>query len=456
MINFENINHFSRLYDILNRYLRFTHNHFYYKKFHIYGKENIPPKGVPTFIISNHQNGLMDALAILYLFSDRRQPVYIARGDIFKNQTIAKILRFLKIMPTFRSRDGNRKDIEQNNTSFGIAAQVLKEGGTLAIFPEAGHQAGHFLSSFKKGFPRIAFKAEEFANFELNLQIVPLNIHYSDYFNFRSELLVTVGKPFSFKEFFELYKTEPNQAYIALNEKSKKEIKSLSLDIEDKEHYEDYETLRTIFHTPLKELKKRDKQYLHTQLNEDITIVANINRLKEQDPSTFATLMQTASDYRNELKKLNLRDWLISNKKITFCHLILQSAVLFLLFPIFLFGFIHNIIPFSLPNILKRKIKDPMLHSSLHYALSVIISFPIIYLILFFIVLCISEKVVISLLYIGTVFGALFIFYGYKRAFIKWKAAWRYYLLNKKKNPQIIRLKKLKEELFSIKKRSQI
>ncbi len=456
MINFENINHFSRLYDILNRYLRFTHNHFYYKKFHIYGKENIPPKGVPTFIISNHQNGLMDALAILYLFSDRRQPVYIARGDIFKNQTIAKILRFLKIMPTFRSRDGNRKDIEQNNTSFGIAAQVLKDGGTLAIFPEAGHQAGHFLSSFKKGFPRIAFKAEEFANFELNLQIVPLNIHYSDYFNFRSELLVTVGKPFSFKEFFELYKTEPNQAYIALNEKSKKEIKSLSLDIEDKEHYEDYETLRTIFHTPLKELKKRDKQYLHTQLNEDITIVANINRLKEQDPSTFATLMQTASDYRNELKKLNLRDWLISNKKITFCHLILQSAVLFLLFPIFLFGFIHNIIPFSLPNILKRKIKDPMLHSSLHYALSVIISFPIIYLILFFIVLCISEKVVISLLYIGTVFGALFIFYGYKRAFIKWKAAWRYYLLNKKKNPQIIRLKKLKEELFSIKKRSQI
>lgn len=456
MINFEQINHFSRGYDILNRYLRFTHNHFYYKKFHIYGKENIPKKGVPTFIISNHQNGLMDALAILYLFSDRRQPVYIARGDIFKNQMVAKILRFLKIMPTFRSRDGNRKDIEQNNTSFGIAAQVLKDGGTLAIFPEAGHQAGHFLSSFKKGFPRIAFKAEEFADFNLNLQIVPLNIHYSDYFNFRSELLVTVGKPFSFEEFFDLYKTEPNQAYLALNEKSKREIKSLAIDIEDKEHYADYETLRTIFHTPLKELKKRDKQYLHTQLNEDITIVSNIDYLKERDPSTFEVLMQTASDYRNELKKTNLRDWLIHNKKITVCHLIFQSLILLLLFPVFLFGFIHNIIPFSLPNILKRKIKDPMLHSSLHYALSVVISFPIIYIILFFIILSISKCVGISLLYIGAVFVTLFIFYGYKRAFIKWKAAWRYYLLNKKNDPQIILLKKLKEELFSIKKRAQI
>jgi hypothetical protein len=191
-------------------------------------------------------------------------------------------------------------------------------------------------------------------------------------------------------------------------------------------------------------------------LNEDITIVSNIDYLKERDPSTFEVLMQTASDYRNELKKANLRDWLINNKQITFRHLILQSVVLLLLVPIFLFGFFHNIIPFSLPNILKRKIKDPMLHSSLHYALSVVISFPVIYLIIFFTVLYLSGSILISLLYIGAVFGTLFIFYGYKRAFIKWKAAWRYSLLNKKKDPQIIRLKKLKEELFSLKKRHQI
>jgi hypothetical protein len=61
-------------------------------------------------------------------------------------------------MPTFRSRDGNRKDIEQNNTSFGIAAQVLKEGGTLAIFPEEAIRPDIFYLHSKKDFPELPLK----------------------------------------------------------------------------------------------------------------------------------------------------------------------------------------------------------------------------------------------------------------------------------------------------------
>ncbi|HNW68701.1 MAG TPA: 1-acyl-sn-glycerol-3-phosphate acyltransferase, partial [Bacteroidales bacterium] len=107
MISFENIGRYDKGYHLLNLYLRFTHNKLYYKKVQIIGRENIPPRGTPTLVIGNHQNALMDALAILYLFDDYRQPVFIARGDIFKkSNTIAKILRFLKIMPTFRTRDG--------------------------------------------------------------------------------------------------------------------------------------------------------------------------------------------------------------------------------------------------------------------------------------------------------------------------------------------------------------
>ena len=58
---------------------------------------------------------MMDAMAILHtMFRDRRQPVFIARGDIFKKDGVARILRFLKIMPTFRSRDGNVSDVKSN------------------------------------------------------------------------------------------------------------------------------------------------------------------------------------------------------------------------------------------------------------------------------------------------------------------------------------------------------
>lgn len=109
MISFDKINEFDRLYHVWNHYFRWAHNKLYYKQIQIIGYENLPPKGYPVFVISNHLNALMDPLAILYLFKDKRQPVFIARGDIFKKSDfIAKILRFLKILPTFRSRDGSR------------------------------------------------------------------------------------------------------------------------------------------------------------------------------------------------------------------------------------------------------------------------------------------------------------------------------------------------------------
>src|SRR5574344_1315672 len=103
MISFDNIDKFSRRYDLYMRLLCITHNLVYYRNFYVLNQENIPPKGQPIIVIANHQNGLMDALAILHtMFQDRRQPVFIARGDIFKKDKVARILRFLKILPTFR------------------------------------------------------------------------------------------------------------------------------------------------------------------------------------------------------------------------------------------------------------------------------------------------------------------------------------------------------------------
>jgi hypothetical protein len=355
-------------------------------------------------------------------------------------------------MPTFRSRDGGRRDIQQNNVTFQIAANVLNSGGTLAIFPEAGHQAGHFLSTFKKGFPRIAFKAEELSNFELNLQILPLNIHYSNYFNFRSELLVTVGKPFTIDEYFELYKKEQNQAYLELNNKARAIVKSLMLDIENKTYRLEFEQLLQLYHTPLKTLKKKEENYLYTQLQEDIHIVSQLSQLEEENHQLFKKLMNKTRIYRKGVEKLQFRDWLINNEEIDIFYLVKKGLFLLFFFPLFLFGFLHNIIPFSLPNLLKRKIKDPMLHSSLHFAVSVLISFPVFYLLIFIISLCCTNSLIFSVLYFFAVFGTLFFFYYYKKCYLKWKGAFRYYFLSRKEVKEVLKIQQLKKDILSIKK----
>ena len=118
MIDFTNVGNYSKWYRFWMHYVGFSHDTVFYHKIDIIGKENVPQKGKPVFVFSNHQNALMDAMALLNMFKDGRQPVFIARGDIFKKDAVAKICRFLKIMPTFRTRDGGRSDIMQNNVTF--------------------------------------------------------------------------------------------------------------------------------------------------------------------------------------------------------------------------------------------------------------------------------------------------------------------------------------------------
>ena len=55
------------------------------------GVENINPDDHLIFA-PNHQNALMDALAVL--FTHKGQPVFLARADIFKKKAIASVPLF--------------------------------------------------------------------------------------------------------------------------------------------------------------------------------------------------------------------------------------------------------------------------------------------------------------------------------------------------------------------------
>ncbi|MBQ5541000.1 MAG: hypothetical protein IIU03_12290, partial [Bacteroidales bacterium] len=56
------------IFRVLRNYLRLCHNNMYYKNIYVLGKENIPEKGTPLIIASNHQNALNDALGVEFAF----------------------------------------------------------------------------------------------------------------------------------------------------------------------------------------------------------------------------------------------------------------------------------------------------------------------------------------------------------------------------------------------------
>jgi len=80
------------------------------KKVVVTGRHSIP-KGKPIIFAPNHQNALMDPLALVC--TNMHQSVWLARADIFKSKTVSSILKYLKLLPVYRIRDG--KDNLSNN-----------------------------------------------------------------------------------------------------------------------------------------------------------------------------------------------------------------------------------------------------------------------------------------------------------------------------------------------------
>ena len=87
---------------------------FFYRHIHTTGFENIPSKG-PVIIIANHNASLMDAALLGILL--KRKAYFFARGDVFVNKPIQKVLWWLHMMPV-HSHQGGRNTLSANHNSF--------------------------------------------------------------------------------------------------------------------------------------------------------------------------------------------------------------------------------------------------------------------------------------------------------------------------------------------------
>jgi 1-acyl-sn-glycerol-3-phosphate acyltransferase len=441
-INFWKVDKFSLPYFLLYVYVRFVFRHIYYKKYIVLNPENLPKAGEPTMIIANHQNGLNDALALLFMFADFRQPVCIARGDLFRKTFVAKLLRFIKIIPAMRSMDGY--DPRANDETFNVAAQVLRHGNTLIMFPEAGHDEGHYISYFRKGFARIAFKAEELNGFNLNMKIVPVALHYSGYVNMREKLAIVVGKPTTLEEYFPIYKENPKKAMLHLARDMEDEVKNMMLNInhESVEEYSAQNFLRLIYERRLMRRKGWDDRYFQNSLRAGKLIVKRLEELRATRNEKRKRLLANAQEMMQDIGRMRLRAWLFERQP-KYWGLLLRSIVWVLLFPIYLAAYLLNVLPFSAPNLINRNVKDVMLHSSFAFGLSSLITFPITYFIYAMIVEIYTHSLLKTLLFLCLMPVTLLFFWTYRKSIIKLRGEWRYYFLSKTKHKDLLHTQEL-------------
>lgn len=165
-----------------------------YSSLVVAGRENIPTDGAVIFA-PNHCNTLMDALVVLQ--ANRKVTTFGARADMFKKPKIASIMRWLKIVPLARSRDG-RAAVADNLNVFDEVVEVLKHDIPFCMFVEGTHRPKRSLLPIKKGVFRLAALAKEKLN--KPVYIVPVGLEYGDYFDYMSTARISFGEPILYEE----------------------------------------------------------------------------------------------------------------------------------------------------------------------------------------------------------------------------------------------------------------
>lgn len=327
-------------------------------------KENVS-RVKPVIFAPNHRNALLDALLLVYASYHKKQIVFLARADIFKQQFVAWLLRGMRIMPVFRMRDG-KDSLDKNNEIFRNAARILKKKNPLALFPEGRHNPKQSLLPIQKAVPRIVLPTEASLDFQLHSQIVPVAIYYRDISDFLTDVYVTFGTPIEVSEYKDLYYENPGHAVNRLRQDMEKSLQSMVVNIRNDAFYDEY--LHAIDWDGDKiageNFSERKDGYLQASLH----IVRVLDDLYKNNPAAFDTKISGFREARNILKNHGLtpkdRVWKPSNKG----NLFTRFSGLILSAPVAFFGFLNAIFPLLINKKLRGLFEDKQFIPSVRYA----------------------------------------------------------------------------------------
>jgi len=137
--------------EYLLRFVAWVLSHFVYR-FRVAGDEHIPVQGAAV-LVCNHVS-FIDA--VLLMAASPRPIRFLMDHRIFKVPVLGWLFRLAKAIPVApRSEDPAAYE-----AAFDAAAQVLREGDLLAIFPEGGITRDGTLQEFKGGIVKIMARAQ--------------------------------------------------------------------------------------------------------------------------------------------------------------------------------------------------------------------------------------------------------------------------------------------------------
>lgn len=329
------------------------------------------PQG-PVMLISNHQNGMEDPLACCV--TAPRQCHFLTRADIFAKPSVDKLLRSMNMIPVYRPRDRRADARDRNEDSFARARARLANGCIIALFPEGNHGNRYHLRKFKTGMARIGLQAlQEWAedpNMPDNIQVVPVGLDYSSFTEFRSELLLSYGAPFSLNAFLEEYHRDQQAGVHAATAEARKNLLPRMLHVENLDRHDALLAMRPVWRH-LHFGKHAYNADLEQNLHE---FQAATHRLEGIDDAAFAELEAQFQDYQAASEALGIAPHEADLASRTSAWKLRTALLLLLGLPLFLFGVIAGLPVWALTRfVVQNKVRDPHFKSSFGIAVPVVV-----------------------------------------------------------------------------------
>ena len=361
----------------------------FYREVKIVNKHYLNVEG-PAIIIANHPNTLMDVWMMGY--ANHRRVYFMAKATFFSSPFKRKVLNALGMIPINRKSDSAVAGVS-NKDSFEACYQLLEGGDILVVFPEGTSYYERKLRELKSGTARIALEVEKRNNGNLGLQIIPIGLNYIDASSYRGKAMIHVGKPFQIEpHFLKTYAESPGKAAKALTEQFRVALSRVFVSLESDE----LETLAEDIATIVDLRKQRGKRGVNESISILQRISTKLDEIRLVAPYQLEEVKTLTYEIREGVQQLGVRPDLIDRKyRATLYSRQLIQSVLFMVstFPLFVFGFIHNFIPYNLIGWLLTKLTK---EEEYHAPLAILLGF-----------------VLYPLTYAGFIFGATFFIHDF-------------------------------------------
>jgi glycerol-3-phosphate O-acyltransferase / dihydroxyacetone phosphate acyltransferase len=294
-----------------------------------------------TIVIINHPATLMDPLQVAGWL--HRYVHFLVNYSLFKTKIGGIILGEMWCIPIKRREDMGENVPLENDKSFAACDNFLKKKGCLLIAPEGTSFVERRIRPLKTGAARIAFSAEKKADWQLGLRIAPIGLTYSDPISFRGRVFKNVGEPILVADFRKNFEKNERDAVDLLTDLMEKALQDLTLSTADQSEEVYQKHLETIFLNEKKDLNETEKFFQFKKLWEKWR---TNHEMRAKMDTYFSSFKKFGIDgdplfefETFEKRQKWLRFWLILSAPVAF------------------FGFILWLLPFGIPEMLRRKLK---------------------------------------------------------------------------------------------------